>query len=575
MRTGGLPKLAWCSLAAVLVLLPAALAHGQEPASAASSDASAEVTAHIRYVSGESLYLDKGSNDGIAPGDVAIVKRNGVGIARLRVVTVSSSSAATEVEELFGDETPDVGDEVVLRVTAPPAPADAEPLKQPEPSGPPPDIVVPPGTGSGSVRNPDATDEPFVPLLAPRVAKAGEKSWVLNGNIRASATWTEDWTEGIESFSYRLSTRGTALRAFGGPFSLQWDIAADFKNGAGNRSSMDYENLELHVSELAAAWHMDPNSQLVLGRMQTRTLPALGRIDGLALEWGPSQTFRIGAAGGFRPDGQNWEPTSREVIAAIYGSGRLKDGDVNLFSALGLMTTWFEGASDRQAAFTEVRLGVGKAFHALVSGEFDFYDANDTIRSGIGLTRLNATLRGSIGIVTLRLSWHQNQLPDTLEQLDTVSDTSLYTDGSRRLLFSISEKVDDFTFDQEFTWWSGSGTSTDWQVGVRARDNHAFDSHIWMSLGLSWRDGDETDRYGGQFSFNWTPDPYWSVHLGYDFAVVRPEGSDGVADIPQSIVSLDLTWIISPTLTGALTTEFSFSDENAASTLGFSITLRY
>ncbi|MGE3850430.1 MAG: hypothetical protein AB7K09_01695 [Planctomycetota bacterium] len=532
-----------------------------------------DVVARVRYLSAEMVYLDQGSGAGIRAGDVGTIMRDNAAIARIRVVTVSSDSAAAEVEEQFGDIAPAVGDTVNVSVSTPaPKPDDGVQLKVPEGLPAPP--VVPDGSGSSDTGEP----QPFVPLLAPRQAKATSREWIIKGNVRADVLWTQDWFATHDTFlTFRLSSRGTIDRAFGEPIRFQWDLTSDLNTANGNVGSDDYNRIELHVSELLAQWFIEPHTALTVGRMQPTTLPALGRLDGGSFEWSPTDEVRFGVIGGLRPDAANLDVDSRDEAVAVYGSGKYKSDDVQFYLALGALMSWFQQAADRRAGYADMRVTVSKVLTVYASSEFDLYGASDTFRGGggIGVTRSSISLRATAGIVGFRALFSQSQLPDTKAQRQITSDPTLYNDGTLRFLFAVNEKVDSFIFEQEFTWWTGTGSSTDWQAALQIRDLHAFDSHLYFTLRLSWRDGKDTGRRAAQMDFIWQPDEEWSIRLSFVFAMVLPENSQGVTDLFEQTATADLAWMISESVTGALSLNLNFGDAVASSTINLSVTWRF
>src|SRR5690606_7659070 len=130
----------------------------------------------------------------------------------------------------------------------------------------------------------------------------------------------------------------------------------------------------------------------------------------------PSDQVRIGMIGGLRPDAANLDVDTRHAALSLYGSGKHKSDDAQVYLAMGGLMTWLNNAPDRHAAFTDVRLTLGKVFTLFASSELDLYGASDTFRSGIGLTRLSVSARVQLGIIGFRAFFSQSQLPDTKAQ---------------------------------------------------------------------------------------------------------------------------------------------------------------
>ncbi|MGE0431753.1 MAG: hypothetical protein AB7S36_05810, partial [Planctomycetota bacterium] len=78
-----------------------------------------------------------------------------------------------------------------------------------------------------------------------------------------------------------------------------------------------------------------------------------------------------------------------------------------------------------------------------------------------------------------------------------------------------------------------------------------------------------------QMDFIWQPDEEWSIRLSFVFAMVLPENSQGVTDLFEQTATADLAWMISESVTGALSLNLNFGDAVASSTINLSVTWRF
>jgi hypothetical protein len=241
-------------LAGMLAALPAA--------AAAAGDAAG--TARVTYLSGPTVYVDAGREEGLLPGDAIQVVRDGQPIATLRVTYLSAHRAACSIASATA--APVVGDTVryVTRRVAP-APAPGAPPGGPAPGG----------------------------AAAPRRTRGGLFGLGLHGRAGLRYLEVNDRTGNGGGFSQpALDLRLGGYGLGGGPVDLLVDVRSrrTYRTLPSGANETDGEN---RVYRLSASYHLDARQQLVVGRQFAPSLAAVSIFDGVLYalrgtrtEWG-------------------------------------------------------------------------------------------------------------------------------------------------------------------------------------------------------------------------------------------------------------------------------------------------
>jgi hypothetical protein len=247
------------ALAAVLTVLIA-----YAPAGAA--------IARVQYVTESSVYVDVGSEAGIAEGATLTVQRDGRDVARLTVLFAAPHSASCRVEP--GSETVRVGDRVMFTPLAVPGARDTTAA----------------GTGAPGVKESGA--------IAPSLWSGGG-GW--RGDLALSLVRSEELGSELELPSgwARLAYAGSGDQEFrvdvraARPRSLHQGAQPGFP---------DREEEDTRLYEARVGYRRGDRLALEAGRILPRNLEGLGTLDGGAARIQVGTGFWVGAAGGAGSD---------------------------------------------------------------------------------------------------------------------------------------------------------------------------------------------------------------------------------------------------------------------------------
>jgi len=545
-------------LALVLLLIGAGRA-GPAPAQPATP----EVVAPIVYESDGGFYLGAGRRDGLTAGIEGTVRRGAVDVARVRVKSASSTSAFVEIVRLLGVERPRVGDRAVFSV-APPAPAnEAEPATLPPPAG---------------RREGGTADREFTPLLAPEARPALSRAAnIFHGALRLGTNVNLNGQTDLDYFYHRAMFTGSVDRLFSGPYSVEWDLDLFYRDGEGYEGRSDYRDLRFRSDFFVVRRHFDDGSVIGAGRILPQALPAVGRLDGVYGEWQVSPSFRIGLAAGFRPDRDDLGFSTDEIGAAPYAVFESGSPDgLRFWSAAGFLATWFEGDADRQAVLWDGRIA-WERLSCYWSSVVDLYGSNDEVRSGVRLTRLDANVRYDLH--PLLMPWvgvRKWEVPESGAERSVVLGDEVFDDGYVRAYAGLAHDLGrGWSIDEQATWVVGSADVDGVQVRIGVRKSgvlgipgSTFDVSAFNLVGV------DVTGYSGSAGFGFYPvDSLW-VRLGY-VLTHSEQDVDGGPTFTNHLMSLDLDWRLSRSLTLTNRLAKSFGDETDAIMLDLALTWRW
>ncbi len=231
-------------------------------------------TPAVNYVSADAVYVNVGRLDGLVRGARLTVVRDGIAVAVLEAVHVSSHSASCRVVE--SDSPPRVGDAVRYRRR-----------KLPEPA---------PRTASRS----DRRDRPAGIRRARRddAPRANRSS----GYVAFAHLWDQDMT-GSTSSSIQPSVSGRLVVSH--LLGTRWELRVRHRSRLYHRygGSTTPDAWTHRLTEAALRYgDRDDDLRIGLGRMVVDDLYGLGFIDGGFFARPMGGRYRIGAAGGFAAD---------------------------------------------------------------------------------------------------------------------------------------------------------------------------------------------------------------------------------------------------------------------------------
>ncbi|MEW6743407.1 MAG: hypothetical protein AB1486_11675 [Planctomycetota bacterium] len=528
-----------CSLATSSAL-------AQETATQAAQEK--EIQTVVTDVSDQGIYLDQGRESGLVTGLIGIVRHQGIEVGRLRIERLASRSAlATSVSA--PPPRIEIGDSVTFVV----------PLE-------------------AAARETLSGEAPFVPLLAPREGTSPRGPHdVIGGHLGFRTTYTRN-QEIDRSYRYdRAFSRGSWERIAGEPWSIEWDLDLNRRDGSGYRDHSGYEELEGRVDLFAVTRRLEEGF-VSFGRLDPLVLPSLGPVDGIQGELELAEGVHSGVVAGFRPDRETFGFRTEEVVLfpyAVFETG--SRGATYSVTTTGVEGSWFEGKTDRHALHLDQMVDLDAWLRLRLSSELDLYTGSEPSRSGLGLTRLTMSAdlwpRESFGLYT-RI--HHYQRPDTRAERDRSAADRAYDSGHNRFSIGSRQKSgSDWSFYEEVSYLGGADTGADWQgrLGLNKSEILGFESvsagfDVFNTVGL------DQSGLGGRVYANWTPSYRCNFLLAFDSSSIDYSG-EGDETVTSSSLSLDAFWLVTDTVSVNGAVRHDFGDAEASDTLSAGVTWRF
>ncbi|MBM3328624.1 MAG: hypothetical protein FJY67_04005, partial [Calditrichaeota bacterium] len=236
--------------------------------------ARAQVTAQVAYVASETIYLDRGSGDGLMTGDSALIVRNDSVVARLVVTYLAGRTAACRV---VGIGSPQAGDRVAIYPTAPRPVIDG---------------------GEDSRPRRDTLKAPQRAVVEPSAAAKG-RPVPSHLRMRAGYRFYVQNPSGSGGYEYRQSSlmlNGSLERALGSPWSAYWRLRAGsaLRTGRPGRREMRLYEARLSWRDAAKPFKLE------LGRLIPSRAGGVGWVDGAEIGYRLSgNAVTMGAFAGF------------------------------------------------------------------------------------------------------------------------------------------------------------------------------------------------------------------------------------------------------------------------------------
>ncbi|HEU4401238.1 MAG TPA: hypothetical protein VFT43_03965, partial [Candidatus Polarisedimenticolia bacterium] len=293
------------SLFAIVLLLAAPPA----PAGATES-AAAPATTRVTYLTGTSVYVEAGREEGLREGDEAQVVRDGQTIATLRVVFLSAHRASCSV--VRGTGTVVIGDLVRF---VPHGPAEAPRsgiFETPAQPGSPPGGPAIGDTSRGAS------------------SPGGLWGTGLRGRVGLRYLQVKDREVASAGFSQpALDLRLDGYGLDGGPLDLAVDVRAR-RTSRTLASGADSNDSQSRVYRLAVSYHLDDRQAITVGRQFAPAVAALSIFDGVLYDLEGSR-WGAGLFTGAQPDA---------VDLGLSGDIREHGGFVQFRSAPGGAQRW-------------------------------------------------------------------------------------------------------------------------------------------------------------------------------------------------------------------------------------------
>jgi hypothetical protein len=389
------------SLAAFLCCLFFRGARAQQPPEERAEFVRIEV--QCTALAGDGVYLDRGRESGIQPGDVLRLFPPDGPARTGRIASVSRTSArallATGIEGL------DIGVRGVVLLPkkriAPPAPvAEPEVALPPAPEPAPEERPVPehpPWTSPPEEWNEDT------PLLAPAHGAAPEdRPLSFDGLLYTSADWTSDESgdEARQFLSIATGFEGRVENPFGhgGEIGIdaEWFARASEEDGGETERES-----RLRVDRLSYRWGgvRGQHSRAEIGRFLQHEFPEFGFLDGFEYALLTRTRGSLGASLGFMPEPDDEFSTGDDLQAALFG--RVVSDESRRFSlGAGYQKTWHEGEADRDLFAAQLELHPWSSGALFATAMVDLYTSGDDLKgAGPELTQffVNASQRTERG----------------------------------------------------------------------------------------------------------------------------------------------------------------------------------
>ncbi len=517
-----------------------------------------DVTGRLLYESAEGWFIDRGRSHGLTVGARGRLRRGDQELGGVTVFRLARSTAQITLDDPDRAPGPQVGDEVVFAVPLREEPADV------------------PAKHDGETSSGEASEakRPFTPLLAPNPVDE-RPGTVLHGNVRYGLSWIHDPERKRDSILQRLGISGSAERLFGEPWSFEWDVDFLYRDGDGYRRHPDQRHVQVRPDLFVLRRHFDSGSSIGFGRQAPLALPSIGPLDAVSGEKVLSESWRVGALIGLRPDPDDLGVSDDEPTLAAYSSYETETGWGDLTLTNGLLASWFRGKADRHALLNDVRLSASPGTSFSISTEVDAYASGEDFRSGLALTRLNG--RGSVRIsdvFSVRAGWHQFQLAETLSRRSIIGDRDRYDWGHQRVDFGVREDVGaGWSFEQVIAESRGSGTGSDVRWTVRGRKSRL---PLGSSVDLSYSQlqGFGTEGFSVNGGLSTQPLPELWLRLGVFHEQLEIDNSIAPTfDATQ--VTFDADVFLSSALSTSLQLSRSYGESTDATQLFFSLIWRF
>jgi hypothetical protein len=385
----------------------------------------AQAAYHIKYLSGENVYIDAGRSDSLYVGDRLLVRHGDSAIAELEIAFVAEKSSSCKI--LGSSEEIKVGDPVEISVKA----------KRPEPVNP-----LPPSDASKVVEaTPPATPPPV------QVTQIKNKIARLNGSVALQVYRFTDTSPAHLNFtqpSLRLNLRASKLWGRDMTLTIQSDTRYNLRTRAYGQDipKNEWRN-RIYQFSLSYAGEGSPYD-FQIGRIISNKFSGVGYIDGFLAQRKVVGGLRVGGFGGTQPQWQYSSFQSSLQKYGIYANYVAGNYPLNRYESTVAATGEYHGQLvSREFFFWSNNLNLGSAWNFYHSTEIDMNRGwrKQRTNQSFSMTNLYLSARGKFGKrLTATLSYDNRKnywtfetrsLADSL--FDNVLRQGLRTDLAYRL----------------------------------------------------------------------------------------------------------------------------------------------
>jgi hypothetical protein len=485
-----------------------------KPAAAAKAEAQAQaqdttsVAVRVTEVSGESVFLDQGSDAGIDVNQRVLLYSRTFGIlsGRIRAVTKNSSNCTLEAGS--------------LPVTA------GTPGEVLVPKKPPPPLVVNPGP-----ENPATPEHPpwsappenwkgDAPLLRPAFAKdPQERPTEVTGFSFVHGSYSSN-TVGLTN-EYYLAEAGTDLTltnvaSWGGMMKVRAEYLYESAalEGAKNFHENDFR-VDWFEYVLGNVRHDD--LRLAVGRFLHNEFVELDVIDGAEVTTKLFNHLRVGGSAGALVDPRRTLTLTGDYEASIY-TRYVSGPKEELCFGAAFQKTMHDGARDRDLLVATGEFVPSANFSARASVWIDYYTAHELAKpEGYEVTEAHAYASYRINAEnSVGAFFSRNRIPDTLRN-QLAPDNRLPTPEEAELLrqnlsiyygaYSFHQLTKTIVADTRINLWQDQTSSTGASGELHAGFRDLLLDRSEAGFTAFYTDGIYTKGPGGRltFSYLWSP----------------------------------------------------------------------
>ena len=383
---------------------------------------SAVIEASVKYVSGQTAYLDAGSEGGVQKGDSAEVWSDDQIIARLEVIYVAGSSSSARIVESTRDLR--IGDQVRLMISGL-APQDS--------------------TAGSSAPSAALGLTGSVSEMPAEAAKRGPATRI-RGRIAAQVLHQDDH----EATNNDVTRPSLVLRSTVENFlANHLNLSVNLRTRRIIRRSADVPDAQSywdnHIYEVALKYD-DPASPLnfQLGRIASNQISGIGIFDGALVEYGLSSGWSAGLFGGTRPDLTTSKLHTDETTAGVFAafeSGNWEGHRVR--GTLAMAGRYHIGEIDEEFVYEQVFYSFSRQFLITQSAEIavnrGWREQAEGSSWGLSNVLINANY-SPMTALTFDFGYDNRKLVRTYETKDTPD--SLFDDALRQgFRLGVSVKV--------------------------------------------------------------------------------------------------------------------------------------
>lgn len=502
----------------------------------AQEQRSVDLPARVLSVTESLVELDRGSLDGVEPGDWVRLQPLIGGEVSAQVERVEEHSCWIRLKRAAADSGIEAGVACEIKITT-------EVSKDDKPAGSGFGPGVP--TTAPQWKRPQGEWDMQRPLLAEDPLQPDERDSMWSGRFySAFHSSQENENDGSTSTFARagLDLRGDNPFGIGGRLRLSLDL--DHRSYSSD-SGADDSNFHGRVDRLSYAHGGDRFHPLrwEVGRFVSDLFPEFGVIDGAELRYRLPSGLLVGGSLGFQPEPSADYETGEDLqLAAYFQSVHGEQRSVRWGG--GVQKTWHDGEADRDLMILKFDYVPDTQFRFHSSAWIDFYDSKDSGKSdGAELTTAQARAYWRKDDYGASVGYRQWRYPQLLRyQAGSFTNTELLNENTSRTdlrlwgdwtsSLRLSGRLDHWQSDDDsgggielrMDWYDWLGPEFDTSVQLYSRQGSYIDATgirldqflgldsgglraTWESSRYTPSDGDGEDLLEHDLRLSWD---YWS-----------------------------------------------------------------